>query len=66
MLVSALVTVASSGDVSFACAVPGILVAASIGRLHCAVDVTGALLATVGVFSGEVPVTCVDNRLIFI
>ena len=66
MLVSALVTVSSSGDVSFACAVPGILVAASIGRLHCAMYVTGALLASIRVFSGEVPVPCVDSRLIII
>ena len=61
MLVSALVAVSSSCNISLACTVTGILVTASIRRLHRAMDVTCALLASVRVFSGKVPVACEDN-----
>ena len=64
MLVSALVTVSSSGNVSFAGAVAGGLVTASIGRLDCAVFVTCALLASIRVFSCEVPIPWVDCQSI--
>ena len=51
----------TSFDVRLACTVASILVTASIRRLHRSMDVTCALLASVRILSGKVPVAWADN-----
>ena len=56
VLGKALVAVPCPGDISLACTCAALLVTAPVLRLNCSVDVTCALLTTVRVFRGEVPI----------